>query len=249
MAIILENNILGLSAHDLERFLAKVIWGTDEECWIWAGKPDHAGYGHFGVSGWPYPAHRIAYSLAIGPILDGRQVHHSCDTRNCVNPKHLEALTVPEHVAKTTGHPKNLTHCKRGHEFTEENTRWYKGIRACRACVSYRQRRKYNPDCDVDQIEVVALYCENEHPLFGANLTLHTLPDGKIRRLCKACRRDAVHRHKAANHELVLEQRKARRRVAKMAVATARLNAATEQLRSAGVADPLEVLKKLKGVL
>lgn len=34
------------------------------------------------------------------------------------------------------------THCKRGHEFTAENTRWYWGERYCRACDRERARAK-----------------------------------------------------------------------------------------------------------
>jgi hypothetical protein len=247
--ISLEKNILGLSERDLERFLAKIIRGSKEECWIWTGKPDSKGYGHFGISAWPYQAHRIAYQLAIGPIPEGRQVHHNCDIRNCVNPHHLEALTVVEHIDKTSGHPKNLTHCKRGHEFTKENTALYKGIRRCKACTSYRQRRKANPECDVDPLRVSPLYCENGHPLFGPNMTLYDLPTGGVRRLCKACRRAAVHRHEAANHELVLTQRKARRKAEKLKFAQERLQSIKDALADAGVADTDAVLSKLRRVL
>ena len=33
------------------------------------------------------------------------------------------------------------THCKRGHEFTPENTYFYRGARHCRSCVSERCRK------------------------------------------------------------------------------------------------------------
>ena len=35
------------------------------------------------------------------------------------------------------GHPNALkTHCPKGHEYSPENTRWYRGWRYCRACTS-----------------------------------------------------------------------------------------------------------------
>lgn len=39
------------------------------------------------------------------------------------------------------------THCKHGHEYTEENTRWYKGSRWCNTCthnnnLRHRKKRK-----------------------------------------------------------------------------------------------------------
>lgn len=43
-----------------------------------------------------------------------------------------------------TGYFENLTHCKRGHSFSEENTLTYRGQRFCRPCRRLResQRRK-----------------------------------------------------------------------------------------------------------
>lgn len=62
--------------------------------WIWLGgmarrKP----YGRFWYEGGHW-AHRVAYALFIGPIPDGRQVHHRCGETTCVNPVHLE-IVVP----------------------------------------------------------------------------------------------------------------------------------------------------------
>jgi WhiB family redox-sensing transcriptional regulator len=34
------------------------------------------------------------------------------------------------------------THCKRGHEFDESNTRYYRGKRTCRACAQQRSHAK-----------------------------------------------------------------------------------------------------------
>lgn len=34
------------------------------------------------------------------------------------------------------------THCKHGHEFSEQNTSWYKGARRCKPCHASRQRQR-----------------------------------------------------------------------------------------------------------
>ncbi len=128
-----------------ERFWAKVRKG--EGCWLWVGAKQHNGYGYLHSGGHsirkPLRAHRVSWELHNGPIPDGLRVLHSCDTPCCVNPAHLFLGTQSDNMkdcaAKgrvcTVGKAR-LTHCKRGHEFTEANTyRDGKGHRRCRVCV------------------------------------------------------------------------------------------------------------------
>lgn len=83
-----------------ERFWAKVDRsGGPEACWNWQGALNHKnarGYGRFAVHRHMQNAHRIAYELEIGPIPSGYVVDHLCGTRVCVNPAHLEAVTLRE---------------------------------------------------------------------------------------------------------------------------------------------------------
>jgi hypothetical protein len=86
-------------------------------------------------------AHRLAYELAKGPIPGGLEIDHVCEHRWCVNPNHLEAVTHTENVRRWS---ERLTHCVRGHEWTEENT--YRpasknGRRDCRKCRVIRNRQ------------------------------------------------------------------------------------------------------------
>jgi hypothetical protein len=96
------------------------------ECWEWQGSIQSAGYGKFQQDGLTILAHRASYEAHVGPIPDGLQLDHLCRNRRCVNPSHLEPVTLRENVLRGEG-PSAMqarqTHCIHGHEFTPENTR------------------------------------------------------------------------------------------------------------------------------
>lgn len=54
-------------------------------------------------------AHRLIYTMLIGEIPEGMVLDHLCRNRRCVNPHHLEPVTVKENThrgeAKLFGQP------------------------------------------------------------------------------------------------------------------------------------------------
>lgn len=120
---------------------------NEHGCWVWQGsqfRPN--GYGRYAGQ----YAHRLAYSLFKGAIPQGLQIDHLCRNKLCVNPAHLEAVTGRVNTLRGQTLPaQNLakTHCVRGHAFTAENTRVWKGERICRACQrentrAFRRRQR-----------------------------------------------------------------------------------------------------------
>lgn len=115
--------------------------GAADECWLWLGVTDEKGYGRFGKRA----AHRMTYELLVGPIPDGLQIDHLCRVRNCVNPAHLEPVTLRENLARSSN-PAAIgilyNTCIRGHEFTPENTYIRPSrprSRICKRCQLERQ--------------------------------------------------------------------------------------------------------------
>lgn len=111
-------------------------------CWPWYAFIDPQGYGRHGRTSM---AHRVVYEALVGPIPEGLQLDHLCRNRSCVNPAHLEPVTMHENIVRgASPFARNYrkVYCKRGHLFTPENTRLNKkGWRTCKTCANESARR------------------------------------------------------------------------------------------------------------
>jgi len=113
-------------------------------CWNWKGYTNY-GYAHGSIFGKNGRIHRIFFEHYKEKVPPKKLLHHICHNKRCINPEHLEAVSDLEHQAR---HPR--THCKRGHEFTEQNTRIYDGKKHCRTCACilakvWRSKRIFEP--------------------------------------------------------------------------------------------------------
>lgn len=82
---------------------------ASDKCWPWKHCRDKDGYGEFRFGGKKYKAHRVAFELDNGPILDGLLGTHSCDNPPCCNPNHVrpgdETSNAAEMVARGRANP------------------------------------------------------------------------------------------------------------------------------------------------
>ena len=130
-----------------QRFWPKVDKRQDG-CWVWQAAT-LKGYGQFNVGHRICYAHRVAYELVVGPIPDGLELDHLCRNTLCVNPDHLEPVTMRVNILRSQSEPANnarKTHCPHGHAYDAENTYVNpKGHRSCRECRRIRWRTYLPP--------------------------------------------------------------------------------------------------------
>ncbi|WP_330253146.1 NUMOD4 motif-containing HNH endonuclease [Nocardia sp. NBC_00565] len=97
----------------------------------------------------PHHVHRLILLAFVGqPTGDEKQCRHLNGVRTDNRLENLAWGSVSENtidqVEHGTHHHSRLTHCKRGHEFTPENTTTHaKGGRVCRVCRKIRWDRWY----------------------------------------------------------------------------------------------------------
>lgn len=123
-------------------------------CHMWPGAKNSKGYGSITLpgTGQTILVHRLALLIRDGAIPAGHVADHTCHDprtctggtacrhRLCVNPEHLEPVTVAENSRR--GAQQNRATCKRGH-LLGFRVRRGKAVRCCRRCEAIdRQERR-----------------------------------------------------------------------------------------------------------
>ncbi len=128
-----------------EEIMSKVVL-ADTGCWLYLGTKLFNYYTVFRKGKKLIRSHRWFYETFKGPIPDGLCLDHLCRVRECVNPAHLEPVTIAENKRRGMS-PAAInarkTHCPFGHEYTPENTYMnsFTGGRSCKICVREKSRQ------------------------------------------------------------------------------------------------------------
>lgn len=137
-----------MTEQQITNFFNKV--NKTEACWFWLAAKDGVGYGISTANGKTLRAHRVSWLIAYGELPKGKDLHHICENKDCVNPRHLTPLDHAYHLKLTEKNPTTInskkTHCLRGHSLSGNNLvanklKW--GKRICKTCD--RTRRNNSP--------------------------------------------------------------------------------------------------------
>jgi hypothetical protein len=138
-----------------EYLLSRIMPITESGCWIWMGEVAKShGYSivnarrsiKSNTRGRDY-GHRVFYELFKGPIPAGLTIDHLCRVRCCVNPNHLEAVTIGVNVLRgesTSARHRRKTHCRYGHPLQGDNLYFIRTrprTRLCNICRRVRDKK------------------------------------------------------------------------------------------------------------
>jgi hypothetical protein len=115
-------------------------------CWVPSGVKNRNKHQTMSLNNKTVYLHVVAMQI-FKPEEKGSQVNHTCDVRACFNPEHLYYGTQKQNMQdardrnRWISRNKDITKCKFGHLFTDENTyvNPNSGFRSCRTCRRTRR--------------------------------------------------------------------------------------------------------------
>lgn len=117
-----------------------------EDCWTYLGPFSWT------CVGVPYGnyrgkrAHRLSYEAYKGPIPEGLVLDHLCRNTVCINPDHLEPVTIKENIMRGISFSvinSKKTACPKGHAYDEIVKQNNRRVRSCSECRLKRVRAYY----------------------------------------------------------------------------------------------------------
>jgi hypothetical protein len=139
-----------LTPKQIDRFWSRVdVPYQPSCCWEWQGYKHRDGYGcvRYERRMGAFQAHRVSYTLLLGPIPDGMTLDHLCRNRPCVNPDHLQIVDVGTNTLRgygTAALNKRKTHCRNGHELVPDP--YKEGHRRCPICIAANAKLRPKQD-------------------------------------------------------------------------------------------------------
>lgn len=125
-----------------------IDYEAENGCWEFHGYIMPTGYGQVwdGVHRNAL-AHRAVFEAVVGPIPEGLHLDHICRNTICVNPEHLEPVTMKVNILRGEGPSALIARtgkCLRGHDLVEGNLYYHPhpkkpGRRECLTCRVMRQ--------------------------------------------------------------------------------------------------------------
>ncbi len=117
-------------------------------CVEWTGSCTTQGYGQKWFDGRLWMMHRRVMAEEYGEdAIKGKVVRHKCDNPSCYRLDHLEIGTQADNLRDMHERGRDRwsvhglpTHCKQGHEYTDENT--YVRTGGARQCIECRKAYK-----------------------------------------------------------------------------------------------------------
>ena len=151
------------------------IFVTEDGCHYWLGRTSPKGYGMVTLNRKQWRMHRLMWFLAGNDLPDyapgGLQMDHLCLNTSCCNPAHLELVDQSTNMKRAAD---QRTHCAKGHELTDDNTRTHRGYRECKICIEEALHPR-----------ALVTHCKHGHPYDEHNT--YTKPNGS--RNCRECKR------------------------------------------------------------
>lgn len=110
-----------------------------EDCWLFLGTPNYY-YGRYHQTN----AHRISWEIHNGPIPKGMHIDHLCRNTRCINPDHLEPVTLEENNRRgnsptAINKRKTISLCGRPYDIIRTH-----GYRECSHCKRVRDKKRYD---------------------------------------------------------------------------------------------------------